>query len=166
MTDVYFKASYNILQAAVELGIHKVVFASSNHVTDFYEKDGNSLLGREITIQDYPYSKGLYGILKLASENLGHMFAHQHQLSVINIRIGSVPKDEREALRKKPRLTKTLLSRPDTVGIFQAAIESGVRFGTYYGVSDNPGKPWSTDLTKSELGFTPVTNTKDLMVLS
>ncbi|TWL77931.1 hypothetical protein CHCC15311_3947 [Bacillus licheniformis] len=31
MTDIFFKATYTILRAAAELGVPKVVFASSNH---------------------------------------------------------------------------------------------------------------------------------------
>lgn len=38
MTDIFFKATYTILRAAAELGVPKVVFASSNHVTDVYER--------------------------------------------------------------------------------------------------------------------------------
>lgn len=81
----------------------KVVFASSNHVTDVYEKGGDSLLGRQINTNDYPQSKSLYGLLKLASENLGYLFSHQldAKVSVINLRIGTAAENEpRNAARK------------------------------------------------------------------
>jgi len=165
MTDIFFKATYTILRAAAELGVPKVVFASSNHVTDVYEKNGDSLLGRKINTDDYPHSKSLYGLLKLASENLGYLFSHQSdaKVSVINLRIGTAAENEQETLRAKPRSKKTLLSHPDLVQIFKAAIESGKTYGTYYAVSDNKGRPWSIDSAIRELGFKPKVSTSDIL---
>jgi len=52
MSRVYVQGSYNILYLAKERNIPKVIMASSNHVTGYYEKDGRSLLGREIEADD------------------------------------------------------------------------------------------------------------------
>ncbi|CAM3375408.1 NAD-dependent epimerase/dehydratase family protein [Marinicrinis lubricantis] len=163
MIDVYFKATCNILYAAAERNIPKVIFASSNHVTDAYEKGGKSKLGRPINVHDYPYSMGMYGILKLASENVGYMISREKGLSVINIRIGSVPENETQALKENERIHHTLLTRVDTAALFQAAMEADVKYGTYYGVSDNPGKPWDTTNAQDELGFVSVQNSSDLV---
>ncbi len=156
MTDVFFKATYYILLIAKEFRIPKVIFASSNHVTDYYEENGYSKLQREITTNDYPYPKGLYGVLKIASEQAGFVFSLHSDLSIINIRIGSVPSDnEKNALKQNDRLTRTLLSREDLVKLFSAAIEAKVKFGTYYGVSNNPDKPWDISNAIEELGYSP-----------
>ncbi|WP_286058147.1 NAD-dependent epimerase/dehydratase family protein [Bacillus mojavensis] len=163
MTDIFYRATYYLCRAAAELGIPKVVFASSNHVTDVYEKDGHSLLGREITTDDYPLSKNLYGVLKLTSEHVGHLFYLENKLSVINLRIGTVVTDEMDTLHEKDRTKKTLLSHPDLLSIFKAAIETNIRYGTYYAVSDNPGRPWSIESAVQELGFTPQINTAELL---
>ncbi|MBD1382530.1 NAD-dependent epimerase/dehydratase family protein [Metabacillus arenae] len=164
MTDIYFKASYYILRAALELKIPKVIFASSNHVTDYYEENGFSMLGREITTKDYPRSKGLYGLLKLASENLGDIFTMDENvnLSVVNLRIGTVIENETEALSKKPRTNRTMLSHTDLVNIFTAAIDSTIQFGTYYAVSDNLDHPWSVESAIRELGYKPTVNSTDV----
>lgn len=121
MTDIFFKATYTILRAAAELGVPKVVFASSNHVTDVYEKDGDSLLGRQINTDDYPQSKSLYGLLKLASENLGYLFSHQldAKVSVINLRIGTAAENEQETLRAKPRSKKRCYPTPTSSGFLK-----------------------------------------------
>lgn len=155
MTQLHFMASFYAMHAAITLGIPKIVYASSNHITDYYEKDGFSTLGREVTTEDYPYSNGLYGVLKLASENIGHILSHQteNNLSLINLRIGSVHPNEMEAVKEDDRLHRTLLTHEDTVQLFDLALESTVRYGTYYGVSDNPQKPWSTDNAFEQLGF-------------
>ncbi|WP_077617428.1 NAD-dependent epimerase/dehydratase family protein [Bacillus sinesaloumensis] len=164
-TDIHFFASFYILRAAIELGIPKVVYASSNHVTDFYEKDGVSGLGREITVEDYPYQRTLYGTLKLASENIGHILAYEEEnnLSVINLRIGSVRRDEVKDLQKNERFNKTLLSHADVIQLFDLAIQSTIKFGTYYGVSDNKDKPWSIENAKRELGFVSKMTSEDVL---
>lgn len=164
MTSIHFITSFYILHAAQTLGIPKVVYASSNHTTDYYERDGYSTLGREITIKDYPFSRSLYGVLKLASEQLGHILAHEkdQSLSVINLRIGSVHQDEAKAVAKDERLIHTLLTHKDTVQLFDLALQTTVKYGTYYGVSNNRKKPWSTENAWRELGFVSKENADDL----
>jgi nucleoside-diphosphate-sugar epimerase len=162
MTEIFFKATYYILFTAKKKKIPKVIFASTNHVTDCYEVEGNSLLGREINVRDYPCSKGLYGVLKFASEQVGSLFSNEENLSVINIRIGSVPKEVSKAiLEENPRLKKTLLTDADLIELFTTALEADIKFGTYYGVSDNPGKPWDMANAKKNLGYSSTKNTTD-----
>lgn len=163
MVNIYFKASVYIYEIAVELGIPKVIFASSNHVTDYYEQDGKSLLGREISIHDYPYSRNIYGILKLASENAGHMYANQSPLSVINLRIGSVPENEMLKLKQNKRIHYTLLTREDLAKLFTAAVETNSKYGTFYGVSNNRHKPWDMKEAYEQLQYRSEKNANDLL---
>ncbi|MDQ0255950.1 nucleoside-diphosphate-sugar epimerase [Evansella vedderi] len=140
------------------------IFASSNHVTDYYEVEGKSLLGREINVNDYPYMKSVYGLLKLASEQAGFLFTQHRSMSCINLRIGSVPPEEETiAIKKHPRLKKTLLTDKDVIGLFTAAIESNITYGTYYGVSDNEEKPWDTTNVLEELKYKSVSNVDDIL---
>ncbi|HZH62497.1 MAG TPA: NAD(P)-dependent oxidoreductase [Metabacillus sp.] len=165
MTNIHFISSFYILHAAITLGIPKVVYASSNHTTDYYEENGISTLGRKINTNDYPFSKGLYGVLKLASENIGHILTREkdNNLSVINLRIGSVQKDEYQAVKQNQRLHHTLLSHEDTVQLFDLALQSTIKYGTYYGVSNNPGKPWETEDSWQDLGFMSKVNSMDVL---
>ncbi|MFS2259296.1 NAD-dependent epimerase/dehydratase family protein [Bacillus safensis] len=163
MTDIFWRSTYYMFRSAARHGIRKVIFASSNHVTDRYEEDGRSLLGRQITTDDVPATKNVYGILKFASEQLGRLFHDQSGMSVINLRIGTVVTDEMKALHKKQRTKRTLLSHEDLTGMIKAAVESDIPFGTYYAVSENEEKPWSTEKTKLELGYEPDVNTTEIL---
>ncbi|UOQ87380.1 NAD-dependent epimerase/dehydratase family protein [Gracilibacillus salinarum] len=162
MTDVFFKASYYLMLIAKEYHIDKVIYASSNHASDYYEENGYSQLGREITTKDYPYPKGLYGVLKVTSEEAGFIFSLHTDLSVINIRIGSVPKDEKKALLENDRVSRTLLSQHDLIHLFISAIETNTKHGTYYGVSNNTDKPWDISNAIKELGYHPSVNSDQL----
>ena len=163
MNDIYIKGAYNLFLAASKIGIPKVIFVSSNHVTDYYENMGKSILGREISINDYPLSKSIYGSLKLAGESIGHVFSIHKGLSVICLRIGTVRINEKEALINNKRIKKTLLSKTDLVNLIKCSIEAPINFGIYYGVSDNPGKPWSTENAFLELGFKSTVNSNDIL---
>ncbi|UYO34907.1 NAD(P)-dependent oxidoreductase [Bacillus zhangzhouensis] len=163
MNDIFWRSTYYMFRSATRLGIRKVIFASSNHVTDRYEEDGRSLLGRQITTDDVPAAKNVYGILKFASEQLGRLFHDQTGMSVINLRIGTVVTDEMKALHTKQRTKRTLLSHEDLAGLTKAAIETDIPFGTYYAVSENEEKPWSTEKTKQELGYKPDVNTTEIL---
>lgn len=163
MNDIYIKGAYNLFLAASKIGIPKVIFVSSNHVTDYYENMGKSILGHEISINDYPLSKSIYGSLKLAGESIGHVFSIHKGLSVICLRIGTVRINEKEALINNKRIKKTLLSKTDLVNLIKCSIEAPINFGIYYGVSDNPGKPWSTENAFLELGFKSTVNSNDIL---
>jgi NAD+ dependent glucose-6-phosphate dehydrogenase len=164
MTEIHFLSSFYILHAAITIGIPKVVYASSNHTTDYYENNGFSSLGREINTNDYPHSCGLYGVLKFASENIGQLLArNSDNLSIINLRIGSVHPDEHKAVNEDDRLLRTILSHKDTVQLFDLALQTTVKYGTYYGVSANPGKPWSTESAFKELGYISQENSVEIL---
>ncbi|MGV2470215.1 NAD(P)-dependent oxidoreductase, partial [Bacillus subtilis] len=75
----------------------------------------------------------------------GHLFYLEKKLSVINRIIGTVVTVEMAPLHEKERTKKTLLSHPDLLSVFKAAIETTIRYVTYYAVSDNPGRPWSIE---------------------
>ena len=70
--------------------------------------------------------------------------------------------EEKLAVHEDERLTHTLLSHNDTVKLFDLAIQSTVKYGTYYGVSHNKQKPWSTENTWRELGFVSSVNADDV----
>ena len=85
MVCAYVSGVHNVLSASIRLGIKRVILASSNRVTEFYEEDGRSSLGREITAEDYPRTRSTYGALKLCAESLGLVFrnlAAQKHLSI------------------------------------------------------------------------------------
>ena len=158
----YLQSFYNLLWLSKERHIPRVILASSNHAADIYEVDGFSTLGRPINTNDYPYSRGLYGVFKGAIENLAQTFYHTYGLSVINLRIGSYRADE-SSIRDKERYLRTWVSKPDLIDAFIKASETSIPFGTYYVVSDNPDRPWDITSAVEELGFTPSENSTDVL---
>jgi len=162
-SSVYVVGAYNVLLAAANKGIRKVVLASTNHVTGAYEAGGQSSLGRQIRATDYPLPDSAYGAMKLCAELFGYLFYKNNDISVICLRIGTVAESEVSLLRSDERACRTLMSKRDTVEIFRKALETQIKYGVYYAVSDNPGNPWDLSKAIHELGFRPQTNSQELL---
>jgi nucleoside-diphosphate-sugar epimerase len=163
LARLYVVGAYNVYRVALDRGIRRVVYASTNHVSGRLERGGYTRLGRAIDERDPPAPDTAYAALKGCAEQLGRLFAEAGDLSVICLRLGSVATDEVERVRTDRRLRATLLSQVDLIGIFAAALTAKVDYGIYYAVSDNPGRPWSIRAAIRELGYRPRCNSRDLL---
>lgn len=85
----------NVLDAAVENGIDRVVFASSNHAVGMYNTsdpgDPESMTvgdARTVDPDDPTRPDSFYGVSKVACEGLTKYYADVYGLEVVNVRIG------------------------------------------------------------------------------
>jgi uronate dehydrogenase len=133
-----FRLDLNVLKAAVEAGVRRVVVASSVHTDDFLTYGGPALLTVDRPDQ-VPTSP--YGAHKLFLEGLGRHFATHAGLEVVAIRFGGVtPGGEPRGAGTDPLV---YLSHADLVGCVRAAVEAPLppsRYASFYAVSDNPGR--------------------------
>ena len=73
--------------------------------------------------------------------------------SSICLRIGSVTKDDDP--RIDPRFKSTWLSHRDLVQLVRKSLTADVKFGIYYGVSNNAKRFWDISNAEAELGYHP-----------
>lgn len=166
--------AYAVYQLALEEGVRRVVVASSNHATDFYEgalREGR--LDMVYPERPRPLSDNFYGWAKEAYEHLGFVFASGRlgrRLEVVQIRIGA-PRDLAttsfvDERRHDPRtLHRDLgmwISPRDLAQLFARSIEApsvedewGVPFQVFYGISDNTRKAWSIANARARIGYAP-----------
>jgi len=84
--------------------------------------------------------------MKLFSENMGHLFSQKYGLTVFHVRIGTVRSTDSETLGFNERSKRTAFLQKDLISMFNAMITATPRkYGVYYGVSENEGKPWNTN---------------------
>ena len=168
------RCTYNALQAARDAGLKRVVFASSNHVTGMYENDhpyADIVAGRYEGINpgDIPRittampirPDGPYGIVKALGEAAGRYFSDEFGLSVICLRIGTL---NRESRPQSPRHFATLLTHNDLVQLVDRSIRApdDLKFGIYYGVSNNTWRFWDISEGESHLGYRPEDDAESL----
>jgi NAD+ dependent glucose-6-phosphate dehydrogenase len=138
--------TYNVFEAARRTGVPKVIFASTNHVMGMYDRDQAWPIHPDQPVRP----DGYYGVSKAFGEALARYYADVFGMSMICLRIGWVlerPHNE-QALRM-------WLSHRDLGQLVQLSLEAPVRFGVYYGASNNARLRWSIENARRELGYEP-----------
>lgn len=147
--EVNIQGTYNVLEAARQAGVRRVVFASSNHAMGMYDRDSEWPVYNAMP----PRPDSLYGVSKVFGETIGRFYHDEHGLEVVALRIGwstkQITDDADDVLRAM------WLSPDDTAQVIERAIEANVAFGIYYAVSDNPNRRWDLTDTMLELGYRP-----------
>ena len=168
--DVNLKCTSNALEAAKICGVRRVIFASSNHATGMYETDSpysrivkGDYSGIEpdsipLVSTDMPVRPdGPYGIAKAFGEAGGRFYSDRYGLSSLSVRIGTLNSEGRPT---NQRQFATLLTHSDLVNLFSKCIDasSELKFGIYYGVSNNKWRFWDISNSEAEIGYRPNDN--------
>ena len=139
----------NVLEAARDAGVRRVVFASSNHAMGMYDRDGDWPVYNHML----PRPDSLYGVSKVFGEAIGRYYHDEYGLEFIALRIGWSTGDIHDA---DPDVLHAMwLSPDDTAQVVERAIEADVPFGIYYAVSENPNRRWDLTDTLLDLGYRP-----------
>jgi nucleoside-diphosphate-sugar epimerase len=171
-----------LLESAKELGVERVVFASSNHAVGMVEienapriyEEGHGIL---VTKESETRPDSLYGVSKVFGENLGRYYAENGGPRFYGLRIGALsgegydhPYSDAElavergecergdaTYKLKVRRHKAIwLSRRDLAQLVALCLEyNGPAFDIFYGVSDNPARWLDIDYARKQLGYQP-----------
>lgn len=135
----------------------KIVFASTNHVTGFWEKEG------VYTTPEMPIRPdSLYAVSKVFGEALARYYVDQFNMSIICLRIGSFLGRDPPGPLSGRRLS-TWISNRDIVQLIIRSIETDLPFGIFYGISDNTRKIWDINNAKKLLGYAPQDNAENFV---
>jgi len=126
------KGTYHIYEAARQLGVKRIVFASSNHLTGFHS--------REERLDDKSPMRpdSLYGVSKGFGELLAQYYFDKFGIESALIRIGScLPKPTNR------RLLSTWISERDLADLMKRVfIVNRLGCTVIYGASNNPCSWW------------------------
>lgn len=133
-----------LLDAMVDHGVNRVVYASSNHAVGRTER--RRLLGVDVR----PRPDTFYGTAKVAAEALLSLYVDRHGIDAVAIRIGSfLPQPESR------RALSTWLSHDDAVRMVEASLTApDPGFAVIYGVSANSRGWWDLEPGRA-LGYHP-----------
>ena len=180
----------NVLAAAEDAGVERVVFASSSHVVGMYETEnapgiydaGHGLtLDRHTPVRPNSY----YGTSKSFGEDLGRYFVESRSSldRFYALRFGGVRSDEydhpygdaergvEEGLWERgsdeygvqvARLKGLWLSRRDFARLLDRCLrDDSVAFDVFYGTSDNERRWFDIEYTRDVLGYDPADSGED-----
>jgi uronate dehydrogenase len=127
----------NVYRAAAQMGVPRVVVASSVHVDNFYACPGGKLL----SVSSRPAPTTGYGARKVAVEELGREYAERDGLEVVCLRLGAVLARDRRPKGEWP--ARLWLRHGDLAALVRCCLvaprfEPG--FQVVNAVSDNAGR--------------------------
>ena len=135
----------NVLEAARQNDVRRVVYASSNRLTGFWPSD--QTIGVDAAVRP----DGFYGVSKAACEALGRLYVDKFDLEFVAVRIGTYLEKPQNA-----RHLSTWLSPRDCVSAFRAAMSAPIDgHAAFYAVSANTRRWWDLAVGHA-LGFNPV----------
>jgi nucleoside-diphosphate-sugar epimerase len=161
--------AYHVFRLAQEEGVRRVVTASSNHATDWYE---TKLHTGRMDICDhttYPLSDNFYGWAKITYENLGFIFAtgrFGRPVESIHLRI-VVPRpvvgaDLAANQVSYKRDLAGYISQRDLQQLYVKSLETedirnadGVPWHCFYGISNNTRSCWSVANARAVIDYQP-----------
>jgi nucleoside-diphosphate-sugar epimerase len=150
----------NILEAARELQVPRVVFASSNHASGAYHGfDPSSGTFTEpgapqIAPDDPVRPDSEYGVSKVFGEAMARYYSDRWGIQAICLRIGAVMEDDDPT--RDPQNRRIWLSHRDLVQLVEKSLSTDIAFGIYFGISDNQGAFWDISNARADLGYEPV----------
>lgn len=163
--DVNIRGSYQLLEQALRAGVRRVVVISSGAVQELYEGEepfAPLVTGRLDEVATPPLLTHLdpvrparmYGVAKACVENFARFYGETTALSVLCIRLGRVRRVDRP---HNVRDAAVYLSHRDLVQLMERCIEApdSLRFGIYYGVSDNASRFRDLEPARRDLGYQP-----------
>lgn len=173
--------THNVLEAARDADVDRVVFASSNHVVGMFEvaNEPDIYYGTDILVDHTepirPDSE--YGSSKAAGESFGRQYAENHGMNVYSLRICSVrdpeydhpfgdaergvadgrwERDSDDYRKQAARMKCMWQSRRDIAHMVDCCLQdTSVRFDVFYGVSDNERRWFDIDHARERIGYEP-----------
>jgi uronate dehydrogenase len=135
-----------LLDAMVEHGVRRFVYAGSNHAVGRTPRPRDS----EVTVDHRPRPDTFYGVAKVAAEAVMSLYADRYGLDVVSCRIGSFGPEPTTV-----RQLSTWLSPDDCVRMFEASLTAPAPgYAVLYGISRNSRAWW--DLAPGRaLGYDP-----------
>jgi nucleoside-diphosphate-sugar epimerase len=141
---------FNVLDAAKQAGVRRVVLASSVQVS--WHREGEP---RRAASDVIPANH--YALTKAWAEQMGEMYARTLPMTVIAARIGWMVRDLRGALHmRKAGMARHYISRADISHFMACAIEAPVTgFKTLFAVGPDGRAAYDLDTAAAAIGYDP-----------
>ena len=147
-----------VARAAAELGVRRLVLASSQQAVAGYPED------RQVRAGDPPLPRNLYGATKAWAEAVGGWIANTTPTSVVALRIGFFGLTPPAGTDDTPRNRAAWLSAGDCARLIRAAVEGepgAARLTVVSGISANRYRKADLGPAEASIGYAPVDDAWD-----
>lgn len=147
---------YNVLEAARQAGVKRLVLASSGQVVWYQRKTGPFPIGADVQ----PTPRYWYACTKMFLEAAGRSFSEAHGMSVIVVRLGWCPRTLAQVQEiHESDWAKDVYLSPNDAGRFfarAARAPADLRFAVVYATSKPVGtSPVDLGIARRLLGYEP-----------
>jgi nucleoside-diphosphate-sugar epimerase len=140
---------YNAFEAARQAGVNKVLFTSTGQTILNNPKDA------WITTDMPARPSTIYACTKLFGEAMARYYSDAFGMSMIVIRLCWFQGYDSEGLRQPIELNRQWCSPRDLTQLIVKAIASDIKFGVFFGVSNNAHRRLDIRNSKEMLGYRP-----------
>jgi len=148
---------YSVFEAARLAGVPKVIFASTGQTVLHYGK-GNWVTP-EMPVRPWT----IYACTKVFGEALARYYVDHHGMAMICLRLCWFQGYDSPLLRAPEALLKEWCSPRDFAQLIEKSIESDLRFGVFFGVSNNTGRYWDISNAREQIGYKPIDNATEFV---
>jgi uronate dehydrogenase len=149
LLPVNLEGVYNVFEAARQSGVRKVVFTSTGQTVLGYPR------GEWVTTSMPPRPSTVYACTKLFGEALARYYSDRHGMSMMVIRLCYFRGYEDPLLQEPGDIQREWCSPKDLEQLLVKALRTDLKFGIFFGVSNNTGRFWDVSNGQELLGYEP-----------
>ncbi|HWN97215.1 MAG TPA: NAD(P)-dependent oxidoreductase [Methylomirabilota bacterium] len=158
LLPVNLAGAYNAFEAARQSGVRKILFPSTGQTVLNYPK------GERVTTDMPARPSTVYACTKLFGEALARYYFDVHGLSAIVIRLCYFRGYDDPLLRIPARdIQRDWCSPRDLAQLVVKCIRSEVRFGVFFGISNNSQRTWDISNARELVGYEPRDNAAEFL---
>jgi len=158
LLPVNVAGTYNAFEAARLAGVKKFIFPSTGQTVL------NNPKGERVTTDMLPRPSTVYACTKLFGEGLARYYSDLHGMSAIVIRLCYFRGYDDPLLRIPGHdVQREWCSPGDLTQLLVKSIRSEVKFGIFFGLSNNTERCWDIGNAREILGYEPQDNAADYL---
>jgi len=149
LMPINIEGIYTLLEAARRNGIKKIIFASTCQISFGYPN--STFVTTDMAVRP----NNLYACSKIFGEAICRYYSDKFGISIICLRIGYFQNYDSEFLQDS-EVQKKWCSPKDLVQIIEKSIESNLKYGVFFAISNNKNRIWDIEDAKQKLGYDPI----------
>jgi uronate dehydrogenase len=143
------EGTYTLFETARRCGVKKIIFASTCQIAFGYPN--STYVTTDMAVRPV----NLYACTKIFGESVGRYYSDKFGMSVICLRIGYFQNYDSEFLQDS-EVRKKWCSPKDLVQIIEKSIDSKLKYGVFFAISNNKNRVWDIESAKEKLNYNPV----------